>query len=388
MARILLASDAFAPKIDGVADTSGHLVRLLRARGHEVEVVAPAPGPDSFEGATVHRQRSVGLPFYNDVRATIPFRSISTVVQRFRPEAAVILTPGPIGVATVRALPARTRLVNIYTTDIPTYLRAYHMGLAAPLVERLLLWLNRRAVVTLCPTEIVRRSLADRGMVRLRIWSRGVDHDLFNPGRQCAEMRFRLTGGQPELPLVLYAGRLAREKRLDDLYHAAQRMPGTRFAIVGDGPQREVLERKFANVPSVFTGFLRGTPLAEAFASADVFAFPSDSETFGQVVLQSLASGTPAVVVEGTAPAEFVPHGIAGLHIPPRNPRELGEALTRITSDETLRGHLSQGAASTASSYSWAALVETLERDYLQVQPSESPDVRPSEDQLLAGAGA
>ena len=134
----------------------------------------------------------------------------------------------------------------------------------------------------------------------------GVDAELFNPSRRDAEMRRLLTGGETDKPLVIYVGRLAREKRLLDLYEAARQLPDVRFAVVGDGPEREALERRFAGVPTVFTGFLRGERLAQAFAAAEVFAFPSESETFGQVVLQAMASGVPPIVVRGTAPAEFV----------------------------------------------------------------------------------
>jgi glycosyltransferase involved in cell wall biosynthesis len=183
-------------------------------------------------------------------------------------------------------------------------------------------------------------------------------------------MRLRLTGGESEQPLVLYVGRLAREKRLLDLHDAARRLPGVRFALVGDGPRRDELERRYVDVPAVFTGFLRGVPLAEAFASADVFAFPSISESFGQVVLQAMASGVPPIVVRGTAPAEFVADGRMGLHVPPEDPEALATAVRSLLDDPERRARLGAEARLEAEQHSWDALVNRLE---VLMLPSSEP---------------
>jgi hypothetical protein len=149
-------------------------------------------------------------------------------------------------------------------------------------------------------------------------------------------MRWRLAGGEPEKPLVLYVGRLAREKGLLTLCEAAHLVPGLRFALVGDGPLRSLLERRFASVPSVFAGFLRGEPLAAAYAAADIFVFPSESETFGQVVLQAMASGVPPIVVRNTAPSEFVKDGESGLHVRPREPGMLAQSILALAENPDL----------------------------------------------------
>jgi phosphatidylinositol alpha 1,6-mannosyltransferase len=359
--EILIASDAFAPRISGVADTAHIVARTLVERGHRVRVLAPGPGAMRTDGYDIVRFPSLPFPLYADVRMTVPFASVARLLRERPPDAAVVLTPGPVGVAAVRALPARTRLVNIYTTDIPRYLRAYRLGALERPVVRLLRWMAARAAVTLCPTEHVRGELAARGFPRLAVWGRGVDLALFGPERRSAETRRRLTGGETEKPLVLYVGRLAKEKRLDDLHAAARRLSGVRFALVGDGPERDALERRFADVPAVFTGFLRGAPLAAAFASADIFAFPSDTDTFGQVVLQAMASGVPPIVPRGSAPAEFVPNGAAGLHFAPRSPEALAAAIAVLAGDEHLRTRLAHAARARAQRYSWPALVDRLE---------------------------
>ena len=254
---------------------------------------------------------------------------LKQAVEAAAPDAALLLTMGPIGLAGAYLLPRHTRLIHVYTTDMPSYLRTYHFGFLERVLDRVLRSLGERCVATLCPSELIRDDLARRGVAGLGVWGRGVDTDLFGPERRSEAMRARLTHGQPDRPLVLYVGRLAREKRILDLLAATRQLRTTRFAFVGDGPMRGHLERVFPADRTVFTGYLRGLPLAEAFASADVFAFPSDTDTFAQVVLQALASGVPAVVPAGTAPAQFVTDGVSGLHAPARSPGDFAAAVAR-----------------------------------------------------------
>lgn len=374
--RLLIASDLFEPKVDGVAGTSGVVARSLAARGHQVTVVAPDPGDRVAGGARVIRISAFPLPMYPEVRVAYRLDQLARAIQVAEPDAAIVMTAGPVGVASMALLPRKTRAVHIYTADIPSYLRAYGVGFITPLSDGLLRWIGRRAVATLCPTGFVRDDLAARGVRRLGIWGRGVDTALFHPDRRSLEMRVRLSGGEPERPLVLYVGRLAREKRLLDLLEATRVLRHARFAFVGDGPQRADLERLFPADRTVFTGYLRGEPLAAAFASADAFAFPSDTDAFAQVVLQAMASGVPAVVVAGTAPAEFVTDEVAGLHAPARSPRGFAAALGRLLDDPALRQRLSLAAFQAAQGQSWEALVDSLEA--FCARPSSTPSPTPA----------
>jgi glycosyltransferase involved in cell wall biosynthesis len=359
--RIVIATDSFAPKVDGVADTAAVVARTLVRRGHQVRVVAPHPGETRVDGFRVLRERSIANPLYPELRLAVTADALRSLLCRRPPDGLIVLTPGPIGVRAVRLAPPWLPIVNIYTTDVPHYLHAYGLGPAAGAVVRVLRWMAHRSTATLCPTEVVRRDLAARGFPRLHVWGRGVDLALFNPARRSAEMRRRLTGGEVDKPLVLYVGRLAREKRLTDLYAAARMLSGARFALVGDGPERDALERRFATIPSVFTGYLRGEPLAAAFASSDVFAFPSDSETFGQVVLQAMASGVPPIVVAGSAPAEFVPNHLAGIHVPALDPPALARAIVALTADPARRAAMALQARRHAGTFDWTTLTAQLE---------------------------
>ena len=365
--RLLILTDSYAPKIDGVAETAGIIRRSLVQRGHEVTVIAPESPVRLTEEPGVVRIPSFPMPTYAEVRVAYRLGRLRQAIATAAPDAALMLTTGPIGVAGAYLLPARTRLIHIYTTDMPAYLHTYHLGFMERGLDRLLRSLGERCAATLCPSEVIRDDLARRGVANLGVWGRGVDTSLFNPERRSHEMRARLTGGHPERPLILYVGRLAREKRILDLLEATRQLRNARFAFVGDGPMRGQLERLFPSDRTVFTGYLRGAPLAQAFASADVFAFPSDTDTFAQVVLQALASAIPAVVAAGTAPAQFVTDGVSGLHAPARSPMEFAAAIGRLVCDEPLQRSLSTGALASVTGRSWEALLDTLET--LLVQP-------------------
>jgi glycosyltransferase involved in cell wall biosynthesis len=370
--RLLILTDSFAPKIDGVADTAGIIRRSLSQRGHEVTVIAPMPPVRSTDDAGVLRIPSFPMPTYAEVRISYQIGHLKRAIAAAAPDVALMLTMGPIGLFGAALLPKRTRLIHLYTTDMPAYLHAYGIGFLSGGLDRVLRTLGNRCAATLCPTDVVRDDLARRGVVRLGVWGRGVDTTLFRPERRSYAMRMRLTDGEPQRPLVLYVGRLAREKRILDLLEATRQLRTARFAFVGDGPMRPQLERVFPPDRTAFTGYLRGETLAEAFASADVFAFPSDTDTFAQVVLQALASAVPAVVAADTAPAQFVIPGVSGLHAPARSPREFAAAVARVVCDEPLQRRLASGALASVAERSWEALIDPLEA--LLVQPASSMD--------------
>ena len=357
--RVLLATDSFPPKIDGVSDTAATVARVLRQLGHTPRVVAPAPGPGMVEGARVARIGSVPAPLYPELRLGLALDRVARIA-RARWDGAIVFTPGPIGATAALAVRRETPLLNIYTTDIPRYLQTYGMHRFVGAATWLLRRMAERAERTLCPTRFVEEELRTMGFPRLEVWGRGVDTELFNPGRRSAAMRARLTGGEPGRPLVLYVGRLAKEKRLETLAEVVEALPEVRLALVGDGPERARLEELFAGRPVVFTGYLRGVELAEAFASADVFVFPSWTDTFGQVVLQAMACGLPPVVVTGSATAELVPPGVCGLHVAPGRPGALAAAVRRLVEDEGMRRSMGLAAAAHARRYSWEALVLRL----------------------------
>ncbi|MXP61923.1 glycosyltransferase family 1 protein [Roseomonas sp. M0104] len=268
--RLLLATDAWAPQVNGVVRTLTMTTQALRQAGDEVLVL----GPDRFPGMPAPGEPALRLAF-------CPPRRLSAMVAEFAPEAVHIATEGPLGWA-MRGLCRRRgwRFTTAFHTRFPEYLRL-RFGVPVALSWRALRRFHAPAAGTFVATDALRQELAAQGFGRLRRWSRGVDTALFRPGLPDA------LPGLPR-PIFLQAGRLAAEKGVERFL--ALDLPGSKV-VVGDGPARAALQRRFPQAH--FTGFLRGEALAAAYASADVFVFPSRTDTFGLVLLEALACGTP-----------------------------------------------------------------------------------------------
>jgi glycosyltransferase involved in cell wall biosynthesis len=287
--RILLATDAWIPQINGVVVTLQNTLRELEATGHTVEVV----GPDRFI--------SIACPTYPEIRLALnPARGLVRTLKRFVPDAVHIATEGPIGMAT-RKLCLRDRIpfTTSYHTRFPEYV---HARTRLPTVITYA-WLRRfhaPAEAVMVATAAIHDDLERRGFARLVRWSRGVDTALFRPGSPTANGWDR--------PVFMYVGRVAVEKNIGAFLSLD--LPGTKV-VVGDGPQRASLERHYAD--AVFTGAKVGEELAAHFRSADVFVFPSRTDTFGLVLLEAMASGTPVAAYPVPGPMDIVRRGESGV---------------------------------------------------------------------------
>ena len=285
--RILIVSDAWLPQVNGVVRTLSTVARELRAMGHVVDVI----GPDRF--------RTVPCPTYPDISLSIlPARRLVRMINAFRPDALHIATEGPLGLA-ARRWAKRTgfRFTTAFHTRFPEYVQA-RIGLP---VRPLYAWLRRfhgAAAGTMVATESLRHELAGRGFRNIRSWSRGVDLDLFKPGDP--EGLPRQDWGLPR-PIFLYVGRVAIEKNIRAFLDLD--LPGSKV-VVGGGPQLAALKRGYPQVH--FHGPLHGEALARAYSGGDVFMFPSLTDTFGLVILEALACGTPVAAFPVTGPKDVL----------------------------------------------------------------------------------
>lgn len=284
--RIAIVTDAWHPQVNGVVRTVVSLVDELRAIGHTVEVIDPT------------RFRTVACPTYREIRlAVLPGRRLRGVMDRFRPDALHIATEGPLGHAARRWARARgLRFTTSLHTRFPDYIEQ-RIGVPA----RLGWWLLRRFHAagsgTLVATKSLHRELDGRGFINLRHWSRGVDVALFRP-----EPRENWPSPRP---VFLYVGRIAVEKNI--LAFLDLELPGSKV-VVGDGPLLPELRQRFPGV--TFTGTRHNEALARAYAGADVFVFPSRTDTFGLVMLESMACGTPVAAYPVPGPLDVLPeHG-------------------------------------------------------------------------------
>lgn len=286
--RILLATDAWSPQVNGVVRTWQQAIRELAAMGHEVEVVHPGLG------------RTIAAPRYKEIRlALAPWRIVGRAMEQTF-DAVHIATEGPIGLEARRRCESRgIPYTTSYHTQFPEYLKQY-LGLPRRITWRFMRWFHGGARAALTPTQRVTDELRAHGIARATTWCRGVDTNLFRP------IESGLFADLPR-PVHLYAGRIAREKNIDAFIDA--RLPGSKV-VVGDGPERERLER--AHPAIVFAGYRFGDELAAHYAAADLFVFPSRTDTFGIVMLEANACGLPVAAYPVTGPIDVVKPGVNG----------------------------------------------------------------------------
>lgn len=365
--RIAIVTETFLPATDGVVTRLRHTIEELRRFGDEMMIVAPkyGEGPGSYAGAPIHRVPCVPFPPYPQVKLAPAGPAVGRALRRFRPDVVHTVNPfilGPGAIYFTRRM--KVPLVASYHTNVATYTRFYGLGF---LYQGTRWWTrtwHNKASVNLCTSEATRKYLVSERVERVHLWPQGVDTENFHPDKFSKDWRVKLTEGHPAEKLLLFVGRLAPEKGIERLKVIVDRIPGTRLAIVGDGPSRRDLEAVFAGTPTVFTGMLRGEALAAAFASSDVFLFPSTTETLGMAMIEALASGLPVVAARSGATAEVVSHEESGLLHEAGSERALVEAARRILSDAELRERLSQGARVAAEQRTWESSTATLRGYY------------------------
>lgn len=365
--RIALYTDVFVPNLDGVVTRLTRTLDELGELGHEVLVLTPGSPPEHWGPHRVIRVPSVAFPWYRDVRGGLPSLRAERAVSAFRPD--VVHAVNPVWFGAWGALSARARdlpLLASFHTDVPQYMSVFGHGLGAlrrP-VERWIRTTHNLAAITLCTSGPMVERAEALGVRGTALWPKGVDTELFHPAKASPAMRARLTDGHPGDRLVLSVGRLSREKNVAALLEPMRRLPGTRLAVVGDGPHRAELERRFAGAPAVFPGRLAGEELAAAYASADVFAFPSTTETLGLVALESLASGVPVVGARAGGIPFAVQDGRTGLLVPPGDTDALTGGLARLLDDAALRARMGAAGRADAEGLGWRAATEALVASY------------------------
>ncbi len=372
--RISFITETWLPSINGVVTRLTATVGVLHQRGHDVMVVAPTctgpghpvsrppPLPPDIEVRTVP---SVGVPFlYGGQPWGLPLPRVTKLLDRFRPDVVHAVCPFLLGWAGVRY--ARSRglpLVCSYHTHIARYAHFYRVGFAERPVWAVIRKAHQQADLNLAASDAARIELEQQGVRNVHVWQGGVDLDLFHPSRRLPSMRHRLTGGHPDRQVCLYVGRLAAEKGLERLIGLA-RDRGRHLALVGDGPARDRLMAAFAGTQSTFLGALSGVELAAAYASADVFVFPSTTDTLGLVLLEAMASGLPVVAAETPAAADMLGSSMAGSLFQADDPRVLRAAVDRWT--RTPPSRMEIAAAARSNVVSWRQSTDQLVAWYVQ----------------------
>ena len=399
--RIAFVTETYPPEIGGAAMASGRFVDALLARGHRVELVRPrqhadpAPARPGLETTLV---RGMALPFHPGLQLGMP--AGGALYRRWRAEPPDLVHVASEGLLGRSAIRAAERLGLAVTTSFHTnfhrYARHYGFAWLAPLAVRYLRRFHARAQRTLVPTRQVQRQLQDDGFANLAVVSRGVDAVLFSPEKRRAELRLRWGAGSDD-PVALIVGRLAPEKNLDlaiEGFLAMRRVrPGARMVLVGEGPLRARLAA--AHPDLVFTGMLRGEELAAHYASADVFLFPSLTETFGNVCLEAMASGLAVAAFDDGAAREHIRHGENGLLATLERPQDFVSHAAHLAEDPELAHQFGLSARSTAEGLAWTAVGNRLESLMVEVareaaarRSASSPSRVPATPRAAPGGGS
>jgi glycosyltransferase involved in cell wall biosynthesis len=365
--RIAFFTETFVPATDGVVTRLRHTIEELLGMGDEMLVIAPkyGEGPGSYEGVPIHRVSSIPFPPYPQIKLAPINPGVGTALRAFEPDLIHAVNPFVLGQgASYYCRRLEVPLVASYHTNIAAYADFY--GLSA--FDRATRWYTRRlhnkADLNLCTSRATLEYLTDEGIQRLYLWPQGVDAVRFHPDKSSKESRVRLTGGHPAERLLLYVGRLGHEKNIGKLKTVLHEVPGVRLALVGDGPARRDLEKEYAGTRTVFTGALQGEELASAYASADVFVFPSTTETLGMAMIEALASGLPVVAARTGATGEVVGDGETGILYEPDSDAFLVSAVRELISNDGLRARMGRNARAVAEKRDWRSSTRTLRGYY------------------------
>ena len=378
--KIALVTETFPPEINGVAMTLSHLVEGLTRRGHHLSVLRPRQrsevGPeDSTSPFTEHLFRGFPIPGYPLLRLGLPAaRSLKMLWSQRRPDLVHVATEGPLGYSALMAARAlRLPVTSSFHTNFHHYSADYGFPFLSHSALCYLRHFHNRTLATLSPTEELNHQLTRQGFRNMRLLSRGVNTSVFSPAHRSDVLRARL-GLKPQDLLVVHVSRLAPEKNYPLLFEAFDAIrsaePSAQLLVVSDGPLRKKLTRKYPHAH--FTGFLTRAYLAEHYASADLFLYPSLSETFGNVVTEAMASGLPIVAFDYAAAARYLRRGENGYPVPLGDHQAFISAAVELAQNSGARLRLGSAARATAENISWEYVIEKLEADFREFAATSS----------------
>lgn len=378
--RLAVVTETFPPEINGVALTLARLLEVLRQRGHAIQLVRPRQRAEGGLAQVVFDQlltRGMPIPRYPHLRLGLPAkkRLVSAWTQQ-RPDVVHIATEGPLGWS---ALKAARKLRLPVSTDFRTHFESYsaHYGLGwlKKPIEGYLRKFHNQADCTLAPTEALAQQLSRARYERVQVVSRGIDAGDFSPTHRQEALRASW-GALPGDPVALYVGRLAPEKNLPLLARAAAAAqaanPRLKWVVVGDGPGAEQWRQALPGAH--FAGPRSGADLARHYASADWFAFPSLTETYGNVVPEAMASGLAVLAYDRAAAAELIVHEHSGLLVPVGDEAQFVAQALRLATEPALAARLGAQARAAVQARSWDAIADQMEQLWAALlSPEASP---------------
>lgn len=377
--RVAYFTESLYPLVDGVSRTLARLFDTLLLEQIDFRIVSPfVPPAEVAWGDRVISVPYAHFPPYPDYRVSRPGgRSLRNALDSFDPELVHVVSPTPMAVWAQRYARRRaTPAVASFHTHFVSYFRYYGVRSLERSGWRGLRWFYARCQRVYAPSWTIVRELEEHGIGPVELWSRGIDLEAFHPGHRDEELR-RSVGVSESVPLLLLVSRLVKEKDLADLIGVDRELRGRgvrfRLALVGDGPMRKELETALPE--AVFAGHRAGAELARWYASADVFVFPSTTETLGNVVLEALASGIPAVVVDRGGPQDLVTHGETGYVAAANDIHAISDRLEPLLRDAGIRSRMGEAGRRSAVDRDWHTINRGLIESYrnLLTHPAVDP---------------
>ena len=368
--KIAFFTETFLPKVDGIVTRLTKTIEFLTKNGDEVIVFCPEGCPDSYKGATIVGVAAMPLPLYPELKLGLPGPAVSDKLEEFKPDLVHVVNPAVLGLGGIwLAKTNNIPLIASYHTHLPKYLEHYGMGMLEPLLWELLKAAHNQALLNLCTSTAMVNELEDKGIQRTALWQRGVDTENFRPELRSEKMREKLFGKYHDTDsLLIYVGRLSAEKQIERIKPVLDNIPGACLALVGDGPYRGQLEKIFENTKTNFIGYLSGEELASAYASGDIFLFPSSTETLGLVLLEAMAAGCPVIGANKGGIPDIINNGINGCLYNPdekdNGERSLIEATKKILADKNKKEAMRKEARKEAEQWDWNQATLQLQKYY------------------------
>ncbi|WP_413303495.1 glycosyltransferase family 1 protein [Bacillus sp. 1P10SD] len=369
--KIAIFTDTFFPDMNGVARTLKRFTNYLDDYNLTYKIFAPENSTSQYGGNQIHRLKSLPFFLYPECRLAIPsLFDLSSKLQDFSPDVIHVATPFSIGLCGVYlAKKYKIPLVGSYHTNFDEYLKYYNLSFLTKILWKYMHWFHSPCQKLFVPSVDTYQQLKQQGFRNLELWPRGVDCQLFHPNHE--QEKVQKLYCPSEKFLLTFVGRLAPEKDIQTLLTVARNMPGAineklQWLIIGDGPLRDELEAQAPN-NMTFTGYLDGQSLAEIYSASDLFVFPSPTETFGNVVLEALASGTPVIGANAGGVKNIIKSGQTGYLCTPGNVEEFTSATLRLLNNAALRKQMAIAGRMYALTQRWDEIFKNLICHYTDV---------------------
>lgn len=369
--KIAIFTDTYTPDVNGVAKTLARFTTFLKNKAIEFRVFVPKSSQENQVQDQIHAYPSLPFLLYPECRLAFPnLAEIKAELNEFNPDIIHVATPFSMGLAGLHfSKKLNIPIVGSYHTDFDKYLEHYNLQVFTFVLWKYLKWFHQSLEKIFVPSQDTKARLKKYQFKNLAIWPRGVDRSIFHPNHRTDQVRQKYQIN--EKYILLYVGRLAPEKDVMILPEIAAQLPAhlkdnVHWLIVGDGPLKANLA-KVAPSNMTFTGFLAAEQLVQAYATADLFVFPSASETFGNVVLESLACGVPVIGANVGGVRTIIQHNQTGILCQEKNSHQFVSAIVRMLSDPQLRVTMAEAGIKYAQSQSWEQIFQRLLQDYRMV---------------------